>query len=89
MRAVASLSAKAAIRTYEKSQAARKTVDRLPLLLIGLICALMLLYTAFSSGEKFLLVGAGVAFLGAALTAWQVMLIVLRWLAASQPVQDP
>ena len=89
MRVVANLSAKAAIRTYEKSQAARKTVDRLPLLLIGLICALMLLYTAFSSGEKAMLVGAGVAFLGAALTAWQLMIIVLRWLLASRPVPDP
>jgi hypothetical protein len=89
MRLVANLSATAAIRTYEKSQAARKTVDRLPLLMIGVICGLMLLYSAFSSGEKSMLIGAGLAFIGAALTAWQVILIVLRWLAASQPVRDP
>ncbi len=89
MRLVANLSATAAIRTYEKSQAARKTVDRLPLLLIGVVCGLMLLYSAFSSGEKSMLIGAGLAFVGAALTAWQVILIVLRWLAASQPVRDP
>jgi hypothetical protein len=88
MRAVANLSATAAIRTYEKNQAARKTVDRLPLLLIGLLCGLMLLYSAFSSGEKSMLVGAGVALVGAALAAWQVLVMVLRWLAASQPVQD-
>lgn len=89
MREVANLSATAAIRTYEKSQAARKTVDRLPLLLIGLVCGLMLLYSGFSSGEKSMLVGAAVAFVGAALTAWQVLFILRRWLAASQPVRDP
>lgn len=89
MRLVANLSATAAIRTYEKSQAARKTVDRLPLLLIGLVCGLMLLYSAFSSGQAAMLVGAGVAFVGAALTAWQVLFISFRWLAASQPVRDP
>ena len=89
MRLVANLSATAAIRTYEKSQAARKTVDRLPLLLIGLVCGLMLLYSAFSSGQAAMLVGAGVAFVGVALTAWQVLFIFFRWLAASQPVRDP
>jgi hypothetical protein len=89
MRLVANLSATAAIRTYEKSQAARKTFDRLPLLLIGLICGLMLLYSAFSSGQAAMLVGAGVAFVGAALTAWQVLFIFFRWRAAAQPVRDP
>jgi hypothetical protein len=89
MRLVANLSATAAIRTYEKSQAARKTIDRLPLLLIGLVCGLMLLYSALSSGQAAMLVGAGVAFVGAALTAWQVLFIFFRWLAAAQPVRDP
>lgn len=89
MRLVANLSATAAIRTYEKSQAARKTMDRLPLLLIGVVCGLMLLYTAWSSGASAMLVGAGVAFVGAALTAWQLLFILFRWLAASRPVRDP
>jgi hypothetical protein len=89
MRAVANLSATAAIRTYEKSQAVRATVDRLPLLLIGLLCGLMLLYSATSSGEKSMLIGAGVALVGAALAAGRVLVMVLRWLAASQPVPDP
>ncbi len=89
MRLVANLSATAAIRTYEKSQAARKTMDRLPLLLIGVVCGLMLLYAAWSSGTSAMLVGAGVAFVGAALTAWQLLFILYRWLAASRPVRDP
>jgi len=89
MRMVANVSASAAIRSYEKTQAARKTLDRLPLLLIGVVCGLMLLYTAFSSGAAAMLVGAGVAFLGAALTAWQLLFIFFRWLAASRPVRNP
>ena len=86
MREVANLSANAAIRTFEKHEAVRKTFDRLPLLLIGLVCGLMLLYSAFSSGKSDLFVGAGAAFLAAALTAWQVLVVARRWLWASPPL---
>jgi len=85
MREVANLSATAAIRTYEKHQALRKTFDRLPLLLIGLICGLMLLYSALASGRSGILVGAGAALLAATLTAWQVLVIARRWLWPRQP----
>ena len=81
------MSATAAIRTFEKQQAARKTFDRLPLLLIGLVCGLMLLFSAFSSGKSGMFVGAGAAFLAAALTAWQVLVVARRWLWASRPVE--
>jgi len=87
MREVAKLSATAAIRTFEKQEAARKTFDRLPLLLVGLICGLMLLYSAVASGKSGMFVGAGAAFLAAALTAWQLLVIGRRWLWASQPVE--
>jgi hypothetical protein len=87
MREVANLSATAAIRDFEKNQAARKTFDRLPLLLIGLVCGLMLLYSAFLSGKWGMFVGAGAAFVGAALTAWQLLALAPRWLSASQPVE--
>lgn len=88
MREVANLSATAAIRDFEKNQAARKTFDRLPLLLIGVICGLMLLYSALSSGKSGMFVGAGAAFVGAALTAWQLLIVARRWLSASQPVEQ-
>jgi hypothetical protein len=87
LREVANLSATAAIRTFEKSQAARQTVDRLPLLFIGVACGLMLLYSAFASGQTAMFVGAGAAFVGAALAGSQVLVILRRWLAASQPVE--
>jgi hypothetical protein len=87
LREVANLSATAAIRTFEKSQAVRKTADRLPLLFIGLACGLMLLYSAVTSGQTALFVGAGAAFVGAALTSSQLLVILRRWLAASRPVE--
>ena len=87
MREVANLSATAAIRDFEKNQAARKTFDRLPLLLIGVVCGLMLLYSALASGRSGMFVGAGAAFVGAALTAWQLLAVARRWLSASQPVE--
>lgn len=87
LREVANLSATAAIRTYERSQAVRKTADRLPLLFIGLACGLMLLYSACASGQTALFVGAGAAFVGAALAGSQLLVILSRWLAASQPLE--
>lgn len=87
LREVANLSATAAIRTFEKSQAARQTADRLPLLFIGVACGVMLLYSAFASGQTAMFVGAGAAFVGAALAGSQVLVILRRWLAASQPVE--
>ncbi len=86
LREVANQAATAAIRCYEKSEAARRTVGRLPLLVVGIICGLMLLYTAQASGQKMMFLGAGAAFLAAAMTAWQVLVIFRRWLAASKPV---
>jgi hypothetical protein len=87
LREVANLSATAAIRTFERSQAVRKTADRLPLLLIGLACGLMLLYSALTSGQTTLFVGAAAAFGGAVLAASQLLVILSRWLAASQPLE--
>jgi len=87
LREVANQSATAAIRTFEKSQAAHKTVDRLPLLVIGVTCGLMLLYSAFATGQTAMFVGAGAAFVGAALTGSQLVVILRRWLAASRPVE--
>jgi len=87
LREVANQSATAAIRTFDRSQAARKTVDRLPLLVIGVSCGLMLLYSAFASGQTAMFVGAGAAFVGAALTGSQLVVILRRWLAACLPVE--
>lgn len=87
MREVANLSATAAIRTFEKQEAARKTFDRLPLLLVGLFCGLTLLYSAFASGKSGMFVGAGAAFLAAALTASQLLVVARRWLWASRPAE--
>lgn len=87
LREVANLSATAAIRTFERSQAVRKTADRLPLLLIGLACGLMLLYSALTSGQATLFVGAAAAFGGAALAGSQLLVILTRWIAASQPLE--
>lgn len=88
MREVANMSATAAIRDFEQTQAARKTFDRLPLLLTGLACGLMLLYSAFASGKSGMFVGAGAAFVGAALTAWQLLTLARRWWLASRPLQQ-
>lgn len=87
MREVANLSASAAIRTFEKQEAARKTFDRLPLLLVGLFCGLTLLYSAFASGKSGMFVGAGAALLAAALTASQLLVVACRWLWASRPAE--
>lgn len=87
MREVANLSASAAIRTFEKQEAARKTFDRLPLLLVGLFCGLTLLYSAFASGKSAMFVGAGAALLAAALTASQLLVVACRWLWASRPAE--
>ena len=86
MREVANLSAIAAIRGFEQQEVARKSFDRLPLLLTGLACGLMLLYAAFSSGKSGMFVGAAAAFVAAALTAWQLLALARRWRLASQPV---
>lgn len=88
LREVANLSATLAIRTYDKAEAARKTADRLPLLLIGLVGGLMLLYSAYLSGRPALFAGAAAAFVGAALTGSQMLVILCRWFAASRPVKD-
>jgi len=86
MREVANLSAIAAIRGFEQQEVARKSFDRLPLLLTGLACGLMLLYSAFSSGKSGMFLGAVAAFVAAALTAWQLLALARRWRLASQPV---
>jgi hypothetical protein len=33
-------------------------------------------------------VGAGAAFVGAALTAWQLLVVARRWWSASQPAEQ-
>jgi hypothetical protein len=93
MRELANLSAKAAIRSFEKTRAAKHAFDRLPLMMVGLACGLFLLYFAGTCGGQFmqtlLYAAVGFSFLAAAAAAGQAVLVLIRCLAVSPDVPSP
>jgi len=82
---VAKLSAKIAIREFEKNRAAKNMLERIPLALVGLACGAFLSYflAASEGGTTRLLLaaGAGIAFLAASAAAWQAGSSLHTWLA--------
>jgi hypothetical protein len=88
MRQLANLSAKAAIRNFEKSRATKHAFDRLPLLMVGLSCGLFLLYFASTSDGRLmqllLYTGMAASFLAAIAAAGQAVSVLLRWMATSK-----
>jgi hypothetical protein len=89
MRELANISAEAAIRCYEKNQAAKSFLEKSSIALVALGCGVFLLYWAITYGHITMYMGAAAAFTAAAVAAWQVLMILLRWLSlATSPNQS-
>ncbi len=93
MRALANISATAAIRIFEKGRVAKNTFDRLPLIMVGVSCGLFLLYFATTCDSQLmkllLYAGVGFSFLAAAVATGQALSVLFRWMATARSPKTP
>lgn len=88
MRQVANLSARTAIRAFEKNRAANHAIHRVPLMLVGLVCGAFLLFLA-TRGESgdvqtVLYAGAAVSLFAGSAAGWQAVSVLCRWMFADR-----
>jgi chromate transport protein ChrA len=89
MRELAHISAQAAIRSFEKARATRQALNRLPVLLVSLLCGVFLLYTAVSSSQSLIYLATAAAFVIALDAGWHAVRPLLDWRATAQTAEEP